>query len=300
MQNRLKNILEGIEGISVVKSPPFSKLTTIGTGGEAAAMLIPLSLDGLRGALKAISVEGIPYFIFGGGSNILVPDEGIDQVSLSLKHSLSGVSFNGSGVVVEAGTALPRLSVLAAISDLSGLEELSGIPGSVGGAVMMNAGSFGRNICEFIRWLEIVDREGRVCRIKGADIQHGYRQTVFPVEGVVSRLYLELQRGVKERIFASMRKMNRMRKMKQPWGAKTFGSVFKNPEGGYAGKLIEEAGLSGLRIGDAEVSKKHANFIVNRGKAKSRDIDSLIKYMEKKVREENGIALEREVRYVGW
>jgi UDP-N-acetylmuramate dehydrogenase len=145
-----------------------------------------------------------------------------------------------------------------------------------------------------------MDREGRVCRFKGGDIQYAYRQTVIPVEGVVSRLYLELQRGVKERIFASMRKMNRMRKMKQPWGAKTFGSVFKNPKGGYAGKLIEEAGLSGLRIGDAEVSKKHANFIINRGKAKSRDIDSLIKYMEKKVREENGIALEREVRYVGW
>ncbi|RMG58040.1 MAG: UDP-N-acetylmuramate dehydrogenase [Deltaproteobacteria bacterium] len=298
MMRELKMIFRGAEGILLRQSPPFRKLTTIGTGGPARALVVPFTPGGLKEAVQRLSRAGVPYFTFGKGSNILVPDEGTESVAVWVAEGLTEVSFNGKGVTVEAGTTLPRAAVLAAASGLSGLEELAGIPGTVGGALVMNAGAFGREIGELVRWVELVTPEGETVRFERGDLVFEYRRTLFPVEGIVSRVCVNLTRGDRDAIFRRMRELNRERKQKQPWGEKTFGSVFKNPPGASAGKLLESAGLKGASVGDACVSKKHANFIVNRGRAKTRDVVALIELMRKKVREVHGVDLEPEVRRV--
>ncbi len=298
MIRELRKILKGIEGLEIKKSPPFRELTTVGTGGPAAALLIPATVFALSETIRRLEREGIPYFTFGRGSNILVPDEGVGKVAISLASGLTGVEFNGKGIRIESGTTLPRAAVLAAASDLSGLEELAGIPGTIGGAVMMNAGAFGREIGELVQWVEVATADGGLTRVDRDELVFSYRSFSMPVEGVLVKVCLKLKKGDRDVIFSRMRELNRERKEKQPWGEKTFGSVFKNPEGMSAGKLIDEAGLKGYTVGGACVSKKHGNFIVNLGNATTKDIVMLMEVMKDRVLRVHGVELEPEVRRV--
>jgi UDP-N-acetylmuramate dehydrogenase len=298
MTRVVKAILRGIPEVEVRKSPEFKKLTTIGTGGKACALVLPKTRRSLGEVIKRFSSENVRYFVFGKGSNILVPDKGVDMVAVGICQHLTDVQFNGRGVIAEGGTSLPRISVLCALSGLSGLEEFSGIPGTVGGALVMNAGAYGREIGELIQWVEIIDDNGEAHHVPSSMIDFRYRKTVFPVNGIVSRAYLVLAGAESERVFNKMRELNRKRREVQPWGEKTFGSVFKNPPGESAGKLIEEAGLKGLSVGSAMVSKKHANFIVNRGRARTRDVLRLMGRIKEIVYERREINLEPEVKCI--
>lgn len=299
MVRTVAHIMGGIGEVKITRSPEFKNLTTIGTGGRADALILPVSRRSLAEVVKRLSREEVDYFVFGRGSNILVPDRGVDMVALGICEYLNNVRLNGMGVVAEGGTSLPRLAVLAALSGLSGLEELAGIPGTVGGALVMNAGAYGREMGELVQWIEVVDENGDMNRIPSSMIDFRYRKAVLPAGSVVCRAYLELKESSKGRVFSKMRKLNRMRKEVQPWGEKTFGSVFKNPPGESAGKLVEEAGLKGFGVGGAGISKKHANFIINRGGASTDDVLFLIEKMKKAVYARRGINLEPEVKCIG-
>lgn len=296
----MRKILKSVKGVDVIESPPFKELTTIGTGGRAAACLLPTTTGALQSVISILHREGISYFVFGRGSNILLPDVGVGYVAVAVGDGLSRVVVEGPEVTAEGGTSLARLSVLCALCGLSGMEELSGIPGSLGGAVTMNAGAFGRDLGEIVKWVEVVGEEGRIHRFYRDQIRFTYRESEFPLWGVVLRVCLVMGKSEKEKVFHTMRQLNRKRRSTQPWGEKTFGSVFKNPQGHSAGKLIENSGLKGSSVGDAVVSEKHANFIVNRGKAKSSDVAELIRRIIYTVSEREGITLEREVKYIGW
>ncbi len=203
-------------------------------------------------------------------------------------------------MVAEAGVMLPRLAVLCALSGLSGVEALSGIPGTVGGALTMNAGAYGRQIGELTDWAEIADAEGNIHRVEGRDIRFGYREAAFPLRGIVVRVGFHFSEGSRESVFERMRECNEKRRAEQPWGEKTFGSTFRNPPGREsAGALLERAGLKGVREGDACFSEKHANFLVNCGRATSTDVRRLMVRGQQTVQEESGVLLAPEVRMWG-
>lgn len=275
--------------------------TTVGVGGAAERVVFPRSPGEVREILAAERRSGRTVRTLGAGSNLLVADSGVSGTVLCTKKHLSKVVFlGGHSVVAEAGVMLPRLAVLCALSGLSGVEPLSGIPGTVGGALTMNAGSYGRWIGELVDWVEVADTEGAIHRAEARDIRFAYREAEFPVRGVVVRAGLRFSEGSRESVFERMREWNEKRRAEQPWGEKTFGSTFRNPPGREsAGELLEQAGMKGLREGDAGFSEKHANFIVNCGRATSTDVRRLMVRGQKAVEARSGVLLAPEVRMWG-
>ncbi|MBE0607276.1 MAG: FAD-binding protein, partial [Deltaproteobacteria bacterium] len=218
------------------------------------------------------------------------------------KKHLSKVVFLSDGsVVAEAGAMLPRLAVLCALSGLSGIESLCGIPGTVGGALSINAGAYGQSIGELTEWVEVVDAAGEIHRVEARAIRFGYREAEYPVQGILVRAGFRFGPGTREAVFERMRQVNEKRRASQPWGEKTFGSAFRNPpEGaGKARELLERAGMKGEREGDACFSPKHANFVVNRGHACAADVRRLLSRGQSAVRVTCGVLLLPEVKMWG-
>lgn len=276
--------------------------TTIGIGGDADRMVFPRSPAQVREVVVAEGSAGREVRVLGAGSNLLVADGGVSATVLCTKKHLSKVVFlSDDSVVAEAGVMLPRLAVLCALSGLSGMEPLSGIPGTVGGALSMNAGAYGQSIGERVEWVEVVDAGGEVHRVEARAIRFGYRETVFPVQGIVVRAGFRFAPGTREAVFERMRQMNEKRRSGQPWGEKTFGSAFRNPPGGResAGELLERAGMKGEREGDACFSPKHANFLVNQGRAAAADVRRLMSRGQSAVRVSCGVLLLPEVKMWG-
>ncbi len=275
--------------------------TTIGIGGAADRVVFPRSPAEVREILSAERRAGRALYTMGAGSNLLVSDGGVTGTVLCTKKHLSKVVFlGGHTVIAEAGVMLPRLAVLCALSGLSGIEPLSGIPGTVGGALSLNAGAFGRQIGDLVEWVEIADAEGEIHRVDASAIRFGYRETEFPVKGIVVRGGFRFAEGTREAVFELMRQWNEKRRADQPWGEKTFGSTFRNPPGREsAGLLLERAGMKGEREGDACYSEKHANFLLNRGKATAADVRRLMDRGQKAVKEQSGILLVPEVKLWG-
>jgi UDP-N-acetylenolpyruvoylglucosamine reductase len=275
--------------------------TTIGIGGAADRVAFPRSPAEVREVLAAERRAGRTVHFLGAGSNLLVSDGGVAGTVLCTKKHLSKVVFLSDGsVVAEAGVMLPRLAVLCALSGLSGMEPLSGIPGTVGGALTMNASAFGRRIGELTEWVEVADGTGEIHRIEARAIRFGYREASFPVRGVVVRGGFRFAGGTREAVFEQMRQLNEKRRAKQPWGEKTFGSTFRNPPGPEsAGTLLERAGMKGLCEGDACFSEKHANFMVNRGRATAADVRRLMARGRDAVVALTGVLLVPEVKVWG-
>jgi UDP-N-acetylenolpyruvoylglucosamine reductase len=275
--------------------------TTIGIGGAADRVAFPRSPAEVREVLAAERRAGRTVHFLGAGSNLLVSDGGVAGTVLCTKKHLSKVVFLSDGsVVAEAGVMLPRLAVLCALSGLSGMEPLSGIPGTVGGALTMNASAFGRRIGELTEWVEVADGTGEIHRIEARAIRFGYREASFPVRGVVVRAGFRFAGGTREAVFEQMRQLNEKRRAKQPWGEKTFGSTFRNPPGPEsAGTLLERAGMKGLCEGDACFSEKHANFMVNRGRATAADVRRLMARGRDAVVALTGVLLVPEVKVWG-
>jgi UDP-N-acetylmuramate dehydrogenase len=281
-------------------SVPLSSCTTIGIGGPAPFVAYPRSTAEVK-ALAAGAAAGDAWLPLGAGSNLLVSDDGVSSRVMCLKKNMGKVVFTtGGSLIAEGGTMLPRLAVLCGLSGLSGVEELAGIPGTVGGALTMNAGAYGRSIGEAVEWVEIVDGSGELHRVEGRDARFSYRRAVYPVDGVIVRAAFRLAPSAPDAVFAKMKEINEKRRESQPWGERTFGSTFLRPEAGpSAGELLERAGMKGFRVGDAAYSRKHANFIVNLGSATASDVVRLIARGREAVRAMAGIELVAEVKIWG-
>ena len=277
------------------KNVELSKYTTFGIGGPAQFMVEPRSTEELREALDFAESEGLKVLPLGGGSDILLPDSGFRGLVIRFSR-LSKVEVRGRRVICEAGVYLQRLLNLAAKEGLSGLEPLAGIPGQLGGAIAKNAGSYGREIVELVRSVTILTWDGEVVDTDARELSIVYRGSRIPDLGLVVKVTLELAEGDPERITAETEKFLERRKREQPYGMRSAGCVFKNPENAEpAGYLLDKAGLKGFRIGDAAYSEIHANFIVNEGNASYRDIVELIEIGKERVKEEFGVSLEKEI-----
>lgn len=282
---------------------PLSRHTSFCIGGPADVWVEVADATEIRRVQTLAAAAGLPLFVFGGGTNVLVSDRGVRGVVLRLGRPLASAQWrvNGSGQCVRAGAALPlkRLVSEAIARDLFGLEFAEGIPGTVGGGLLMNAGAFGGEIADVMTTMEGVDAAGAVRRWPRAELHFGYRHFDLPAGFVVTHMEFLLHSGDGHAIRAKRDDAKRRRQAQQPLGYPNAGSIFKNPSGHRAGRLIQDAGLKGLRRGGAMVSEQHANFIVNAGGATAADVRGLMREVERRVFEACGVCLEPEIRLVG-
>lgn len=278
---------------------PMSEETSFKTGGPADIFVRPKSIDAFVNALQELRGRGIDIFIMGGGSNLLVRDGGIRGAVITTS-ALNGISAEGNIINVEAGAKLSRVCSFAHSNGLVGFEFAGGIPGTVGGGVFMNAGAYGGEMKDVVRSVCAADKEGNLINLEAKDLELSYRKSAVEKLGiVVLSAKIELSKGDVAAAREYLLELNKRRRDKQPVEFPSAGSTFKRPEGNFAGTLIEKAGLKGRRVGGAEVSTKHAGFIINIGKATTTDILALIDIVKSEVYEQFGVMLEPEVRMVG-
>ena len=288
---------ERMSNLKVLCDEPMRTHTTFRIGGPARRMACPASMQELSDLLGLVEKEGFPYLMLGNGSNLLVSDEGIDKLVIHTGALEQMERREGNRLYAEAGVSLARLAVFARKECLTGLEFAHGIPGSLGGAVCMNAGAYGGEMCQVIKsvtaWLP-----GRgVCEMTPAELDLRYRHSYFSDhEGVVLAATMQLKEGDEGEILAQMEELIRRRREKQPLEYPSAGSTFKRPEGYFAGALIEQCGLKGTSVGGAQVSEKHAGFVINKGGATCRDVLSLIETVQRTVLAETGVVLEPEIK----
>jgi UDP-N-acetylmuramate dehydrogenase len=286
----------------VLFGEPLSCYTSIGVGGEADAIVFPKTIEELTGVLHCLRETGLPFIPLGNGTNLIVKDGGYRGVVVSLKglHGL-GMEETGDKVSIhaEAGVALAELIGLSLREGLTGVEFLAGIPGSVGGAVRMNAGAYGREIGDVLTSVTFMTKNGDIEEHDKGALNFSYRNLDVPPGFLILSAAFFLHRGEGREISDTIEKILAMRKEKHPLAYRNAGSIFKNPEGVSAGRIIEESGLKGLQVGGAKISEMHGNFIVNMGGAGAGDVIALIDRVKKKVLTEKGIMLETEVHIVG-
>jgi len=289
-------ILHGVRG-RVEQNYPLKALNTWKVGGSAETVFWPENEDELRRIGLQAQKERIPLRLFGRGSNILFPDEGLPGITL-ISTSLDKVAWDEERVSVGAGYSLARLAQEAGNRGLTGLEFARGIPGTVGGAIVMNAGAHGGEIQAILEQAKILTIDGELQSLGRDEIQFGYRECSLRGKAWVLEGTFRLKHGDTESIQGAMRENLAKRKMAQPLEFPNAGSVFRNPPGDSAGRLIEQAGWKGKAIGGAQVSPKHANFIVNTGNATAHDVLSLIREIQKDVHQKFGVELKTEVQYI--
>lgn len=284
----------------VLEQEPMARHTTFRIGGPADYFIELGNVDEIKAAVGICQEENLPWFVLGRGSNLLVSDQGYRGVILSIYKNFQNIDIQGEILTVQAGTLLTTLSGKALDASLSGIEFASGIPGTVGGAVVMNAGAYGGEMQDIVRQVTVLDQEGVVRTLTGEEMQFGYRTSLAKKKGyIVLEAILELKPGEKEQIREKMQTLKAKRIEKQPLEYPSAGSTFKRPEGYFAGKLIMDAGLRGARVGDAQVSEKHCGFVVNTGHATAADVRELMRQIQEKVQEQFGVRLEPEVRFLG-
>ncbi len=279
---------------------PMSRHTTFRTGGPACLFLRPENQEQLKKVMDLVRRLGIEYFVLGNGSNLLVSDEGYDGVIISLSK-FNKVELKGSNqIYVEAGAMNSTIASFARDNSLTGFEFAAGIPGTIGGAMIMNAGAYGGEMAQVVTEVTVLSPEGEIMVLDNNTMEFGYRTSAIKNKGfIVLSVLLTLKRGKEEEITAQMRELAEKRRDKQPLEYPSAGSTFKRPEGYFAGKLIEDAGLRGFSVGDAQVSEKHCGFVVNKGNATSSEIYDLIKHVQKTVYDKFNVKLEPEVILLG-
>jgi len=286
-------------GLDYKLNEPMNKHTSFKTGGMADVFISVSSADELCSLCVTAKALLIPLFILGKGSNLLVSDKGIEGAVVSLAE-LNEISVNGDEITVGAGASLSALCVAAAQNSLSGLEFAYGIPGTVGGALYMNAGAYGGEMVQVVTSATYVTQNGDTGVIEVGDMLLGYRTSVFKQNNnIITSVTLRLKKGETSEIKAKMNDFMDRRKSKQPLEYPSAGSTFKRPEGYFAGALIEENGLKGFSVGGAMVSEKHAGFVINYDNATTDDILKLINHIQNVVLKNNGVTLETEVIFVG-
>lgn len=287
-------------GCKAEREVPMSKYTTFRIGGNASVMLTPLNDEQLVSVIKECKKENIKPFILGNGSNMLICDAGLKTVVINMCRPEPKIELvNGDTIVCDAGMTMSKVCNFALENELTGLEFAFGIPGSAGGAAYMNAGAYGGEMKDVLIECRHIDSDGNLGSLKGDELGLAYRTSAYENNGyIITTLIMKLKKGNKAEIKAKMQELLQRRKDKQPLEFPSAGSTFKRPVGYFAGGLIEECGLKGCSVGGAQVSEKHAGFIINKGGATAQDVLDLIKYVQDRVYEEKGVHLEPEVRLI--
>lgn len=294
--------LEEIVGKDKVKyNEKMSKYTTMRVGGPCDCIVFPDEISKIREVIDFCKNENITFFVIGNGSNLLVKDEGIHGVVIKLGHRFSKIEIDGEYILAYAGATMPALSQLAKKNSLKGLEFACGIPGTIGGGVKMNAGAYGSQISDILYEVTYMDEKEEIKTIKNKDCSFGYRKSIFTINPnyVILSAKFKLERGNIDEIENKMKENSLARKAKQPLEYPNFGSVFKRPEGYFVGKLVDDAGLRGYKIGGAQVSTKHTGFIVNVDNATCKDVLDLIGYVQTTVYNKFNVKLTPEVIIIG-
>ncbi len=296
------NYIEELKNIcgTVLLNEPMSLHTSFRTGGPAEVFIKAESTENIISAIDIAKKYNKQYIITGNGSNILVKDGGIDGIVINIGNEMSKIKCDGTKIYAQAGAMLSALATAAAGEELTGLEFASGIPGTVGGAVFMNAGAYDGEIKDVIEYADVIDSEGNTHRLIKDELELSYRHSVIAEKNmIVVGAMFNLNKGIKKNITDKMADFAKRRRDKQPLNYPSAGSTFKRPEGYFAGKLIEDSGLKGKTVGGAQVSEKHAGFVVNIGNATSSDIIALMDGCIETVYNKFGVKLEPEVRILG-
>lgn len=284
----------------VLFDEPMSRHTTFRIGGNADVFVNASSSEEIVSVISYCLEHHIPYMCMGNGSNMLVSDNGIRGVVISIGSNMSEVQVVDNMIYAEAGALMSKIASAALGAELSGFETLSGIPGTVGGGIYMNAGAYGGEIKSVLKNVTFISKNNDIVTMDTDQLELGYRHSIFETNGgIIVKCCLELKKGNKNEISAAMKEYSKRRNEKQPLSMPSAGSTFKRPEGHFAGKLIQDAGLMGFSIGGAQISTKHAGFIVNTGNATAADVLALIEHVRKTVFAQSGIMLEPEVRLIG-
>lgn len=285
---------------NVYLNEPMKKHTTFRIGGPADYYITPHSTAEIAELIRACRQQELPYYILGNGSNLLVGDLGYRGVIIQIYKNFSDVRAVGSELFVKAGTLMSKAARKACDYGLTGLEFAAGIPGTVGGAVVMNAGAYGGEMRDVIKTVTVLDKEGGVHTLSNEELQLDYRTSVIPGhEYTVLEACLALRPGNIREIERTMTELKERRNSKQPLDKPSAGSTFKRPEGHFAGKLIMDAGLQGFAVGGAQISKKHCGFVINNGEATAADVRNLMDEVIRRVKEQFGVVLEPEVKRLG-
>lgn len=284
----------------ILTEEPMSRHTTFRIGGEAACFIRISSEEQLRKLIPYFENVGVEYFVLGKGSNLLVGDKGYPGVILQISDACQQIEAEENRLQVQAGAALSKVALFAMERGLEGLEFAAGIPGTIGGGVVMNAGAYGGEMKQVVESVRVLSSEGEILTLDNDTMEFGYRTSIIRNRNfTVLSVTFRLREGNREEIRARIEDFQKRRMEKQPLNYPSAGSTFKRPEGYFAGKLIMDAGLRGFQIGDARVSDKHCGFVVNVGKATARDVTDVIEEVQERVRERFGVSLEREVIYLG-
>lgn len=300
MQNKNEWIRKLGEQVEILVAEPMKNHTTFRIGGPADALALPKTPEEVAEVVRFCHEHAQPYYVLGNGSNLLVSDEGYRGLVLQLYRNFNDIQVNGETITVQSGAMLAAVARTAYQTGLTGLEFASGIPGTIGGAVVMNAGAYGGEMKNVLKEVTVLTKEGEVLVISAKALELGYRTSVIPKNGwIVLGAVLQLKKGDQEQILARMEELKEQRITKQPLDLPSAGSTFKRPEGYFAGKLIMDAGLRGFTVGGAQVSEKHCGFVVNRGNATAADVWELICEVKRRVKEMTGVELEPEVKLLG-
>jgi UDP-N-acetylmuramate dehydrogenase len=296
--NRLKSI---VGETNVRTNEPMKNHTTFKIGGSAQVFVTPETASQIQDIVNLGREETVPVHIIGNGSNLLVSDEGVEGIVVAVFGKLAGYDICDTTINAQAGMSLIALSNIAADEGLSGLEFASGIPGSLGGAIYMNAGAYDGQMADVVANITVIDSDNNIEVLSAEDLDFGYRSSIIAKKNmIVLSARLQLKRANQIAIKSRMNEFSELRKMKQPLEYPSAGSTFKRPEGYFAGKLISDAGLKGYTIGGAQVSEKHAGFIINTGNATAKDVVALCDYVTAQVFEKSGVRLELEVKKLGF
>lgn len=298
---KIKKIEEIIDISKIRYNENMKKHTTIRIGGDAKCMVLPTEIDDIIKTVKFAKENDIDYFVIGNGSDLVVADEGIDGIVIKIGSGFDKVEVNGEEITAYAGCTMPKFAQIAKKESLTGFEFACGIPGTIGGGVRMNAGAYGSEIANVVEEITYLDENSNICKIKKEDAKFGYRQSIFGMnkDYIVLSAKFVLKKGNIKDIEEKMKEFTTARKSKQPIEYPNAGSTFKRPEGYFVGKLVQDAGLRGYRVGNMQVSTKHTGFIVNLGDATCKEVKQIIKDIQETVYEKFGVKLETEIQFIG-
>ena len=297
LKQRFQEILEDNR---ILEAELMSRHTTFRIGGPADFFLVPENADEIKKIIAVCKEKNVPYFILGNGSNLLVGDGGYRGAVIQIYRNMSSVTVEGNEITAQAGALLSAVAAAAKNASLTGFEFAGGIPGTIGGAVVMNAGAYGGEMKDVLTEVTVMNAEGDIFTLPTEELELGYRTSIIKTAGyIVLEAKIRLKEGDPEVIRETMKDLTIRRTTKQPLEYPSAGSTFKRPEGYFAGKLIMDSGLRGYQVGGAQVSEKHCGFVINAGNATAEDVCRLMEDVQRIVREKFGVTLEPEVKFLG-
>lgn len=296
----LEKLICAIDEAYVYTDEMMSKHTTFRVGGPADYFVVPRTVDEVRSVVRLCRESEVPYYVLGNGSNLLVSDRGYRGVILQIYKEMSAIYIEDTQIRVQAGALLSKVGSQALAASLTGFEFASGIPGTIGGAVVMNAGAYGGELKDILKSVTVLTPEGEVLTLQKDELELGYRTSILAKKSYIAlEAVISLAKGEQSAIKARMDELRERRTTKQPLEYPSAGSTFKRPEGYFAGKLIQDAGLRGFTVGGAQVSEKHCGFVINKGDATASDVWELMRQVTEIVKEKFGVTLEPEVKRLG-